>query len=317
MRAAAGYSTVAAVVGRRVRARVCLPRAVRLHFTKVSIILEFCCGLFFTAFFLVSLQCFKCVYSVVAQACEENLHSVGTFGIMLLLVNTSSPSANQTSECWFVKNDFFCEYRGSKVRLCGNHSKAAGTQTNKRKENPVTQESKKKKNPILFISYRLEGCWSRCRRTPKGVATAWSDTGGPKQSLATISGGSFEGQSGRWGWWVLRGYLSWDPPEIAPSRWDWVSSLLPLVPSSPLGCRKVLLQVELEHFFFPFFRVTRTLPLLWLITTPLKFPCLMAICRYFGWKAGETWHPQVELDDLYRDSSWCLTEIVEICLRLW
>lgn len=37
--------------------------------------------------------------------------------------------------------------------------------------------------------------------------------GGRKQSLPTISGGSFEGQLGRWWWWVPRG-----TPEIAPSR---------------------------------------------------------------------------------------------------
>lgn len=41
---------------------------------------------FFMAFFSVSLRCFKCVYLVVAQACEGNLHSVDTLlWIMLLL----------------------------------------------------------------------------------------------------------------------------------------------------------------------------------------------------------------------------------------
>lgn len=58
MRPTAGYSAVAAVAGGRVRARVCLPRAVRPHFAKVSIILDFLLCTFFTAFFFCEFTMF-------------------------------------------------------------------------------------------------------------------------------------------------------------------------------------------------------------------------------------------------------------------
>lgn len=50
IRVAGGYSMVVAVAGGRVRARVCLPRVVKFHFTKASIILEFCFVLFYGIF---------------------------------------------------------------------------------------------------------------------------------------------------------------------------------------------------------------------------------------------------------------------------
>lgn len=46
MRVADGYSAVVAVVGGHVRARVCLPRVVKFHFTKASMIVELCFVLF-------------------------------------------------------------------------------------------------------------------------------------------------------------------------------------------------------------------------------------------------------------------------------
>lgn len=68
MRAAAGYSTVVSVAGGRVRARVCLLPVVRLHFMKASIILEFCCVLFygisFSEFTMFLVHVFSCSTSL-------------------------------------------------------------------------------------------------------------------------------------------------------------------------------------------------------------------------------------------------------------
>lgn len=58
MQATAGYWTVVAAAGGRVRARECLLRAVRRHFRRASIILEFCFVLFLQHFI-------QCVYNVL------------------------------------------------------------------------------------------------------------------------------------------------------------------------------------------------------------------------------------------------------------
>lgn len=169
-----------------------------------------------------------------------------------------------------VEEDFFCEYQGSKVRLCKKPQQGSRN-SNKQKERKPYDAREHEKNclPILFISHRLGCCCSRCRRTPKRVATVWSDTGGPKQSLATISGGSFEGQWGKLRWCVSRGYLSWDPQDGAfQMRLSQLAA--PLSPLLPSGLLESASSSGAGTFFL-LFRATCTLSLLlWLIPTPLK-----------------------------------------------
>lgn len=117
-----------------------------------------------------------------------------------------------------VEEDFFVNIRGQRSGFVKNHSKAAGTQISKKKENPMMQESMKKTvfpsclfhtdwDAAVRAVAALPREWRPCGLTPGGLNNLWRQS---LEEALKASGGSCGG--------VCRGDISPGTPKMAPSR---------------------------------------------------------------------------------------------------